>query len=326
MAANAPWLERVAVTGATGFLGGHLARALADRGCRPLLLARTPRETPCLAGLGDKVDWQRMDLADPCGLANILKGERPTTVFHLAGTRGRQAGGSAALACAEVNVLGTVALLEAARQAGVRRVVMVGSADVFGCQEGGPLHEGLPLAPGSVYAASSAAACHFAQALHATEGCPVVILRVFSAYGPYQPADMFVAQAVRAAVEGEPFAMTAGTQRRDLVFVEDVVRALLLAAAAPGIEGRALHIGTGQAHRLRDVAELIWRLSTSSAPLHVGARAASGPESHDTWADIRLARELLNWQPQIDLEDGLLRTIRWAREQRLSGRQACLTV
>jgi nucleoside-diphosphate-sugar epimerase len=118
--------------------------------------------------------------------------------------------------------------------------------------------------------------------------------------------------------------MTQGTQRRDLVFVKDVMRALLLAAAVPRIEGRVIHIGTGQAHRLRDVANLIWSLTDSTAPLQIGVRAASPGESHDTWADTRLARTLLGWQPEIDLERGLQATIRWARQQRFAREQACL--
>src|SRR5262249_20732714 len=166
----------------------------------------------------------------------------------------------------------------------------------------------------STYGASMAASAQFARALHASQGCPVVVLRLFSVYGPEQPAEMFVAQAIACAVRGEPFEMTEGRQRRDLVYVNDVVTALLAAAQAPGVEGKVIHVGSGQAHALRDVAQLIWRLSESEAPLRIGARPAPAEELHDTWADITLARRLLNWYPEVDLEAGLGATIEWAQE------------
>lgn len=311
---DAHWLDRVAITGATGFIGGHLVRALLPLGYQPVLLAHSPGLHPRLAGLKDRVRWVRMDLTSTDAISDILVEERPSMLFHLAGTRGLDQRVNGSVACAELNVCATVRLLDAALRAGVQRVIIVGSADEYGNQPG-PLHEGLPLQPTSPYGISKAAASRFAQTMHARDGCPVVILRVFTAYGPGQPPDMFVAEAVACAVAGRAFCMSSGQQRRDLVFIDDVVQALIAAACAPAIEGRVINIGSGQAHRLRDIASLIWHLSESRAPLLVGARPAPAHEVHDTWADIALAGELLRWAPQIDLETGLRTTIQWARQQ-----------
>jgi nucleoside-diphosphate-sugar epimerase len=151
--------------------------------------------------------------------------------------------------------------------------------------------------------------------MHASEGCPVVILRPFSVYGPHQPGYMFVAEAIDCALSGQPFRMTHGRQKRDLVYVDDVVRALIAAARTEGLEGQAINIGSGRPLPLRDVAALILRLSESRAPLLIGARNAPAEETHDTWADISLARRLLDWEPRVELEDGLRRTIQWARRE-----------
>jgi UDP-glucose 4-epimerase len=308
------WFERIAVTGGTGFIGRHLVRALIENGACPALLTRSPRS---IMDWSDAVRCVPMDLADSEAIPDILAAEKPDLLFHLAGTRGRGHPLGDSVACAELNVCGTVRILDAARRAGVRRIVMISSADVFGGASG-PLDEDVPLQPTSPYGISMATAARFAQAMHAAEGCPVVVLRAFSVYGPGQPGDMFVASAVSAAVEGLPFRMTEGWQRRDLVFVDDVVTALLEAARTPGIEGRVIHIGSGQAHRLRDLATLIWRLTESSAPLMIGARPAPAHELHDTWADISLARRLLGWEPGTELETGLRATIDWARERSLA--------
>lgn len=303
-------LGRVAITGAGGFIGRHLARALTACGHNPLLLSRSSPADEIRFG----PQWAQLDMCDTDEVVETFRRERPDIVFHLAGSRGRGDGG--AVACTAVNVLGTVNVLEAARRAGVRRVVTVGSADVFGGQRiTGPLNEDMPLAPTTVYGLSSAAACQFAQLLHRSQACPVVVLRLFSVYGQFQPAEMFVAQAVRAAVSNVPFEMTHGTQRRDLVYVDDVVRALIGSATASDVEGRVIHIGSGEAHRLRDVAARIWQLAEATAPLQIGARPAPPEEIHDTWADIGLAARVLNWRPNVTLDVGLAATVRCAKER-----------
>lgn len=314
-------LEKIALTGATGFIGSRLVRALVAMGCQPVLLARSPRPDTH-TDWRDGVRWVRMDLLDKDSIVDILLQERPTTLFHLAGTRGRDIAARAAVACAELNVWATVRLFEAAMRAGVRRLVTVGSADEYGHQPG-PWHEGLRLRPTSPYGISKAVATHLAQALYATGNCPIVILRPFSVYGPGQPSDMFVADAVMCAVNGVPFRMSHGHQRRDLVFVDDVVQALIAAARTPAIEGRVINIGSGRAYPLRCVAKLIWQLSQTGAPLLIGARPATSHEVHDTWADISLAHRLLQWEPQTELASGVHATIQWARQPSSARRRAC---
>ncbi len=110
---------------------------------------------------------------------------------------------------------------------------------------------------------------------------------------------MFVSEAIDCAVRGIAFDMTEGRQRRDLVYIDDAIRAFLAAAISPRVEGNVINLGSGQAHALRDVAEMIWRLSETPAALLMGTRSAQAMELHDTWADITMARTLLGWEPTI---------------------------
>jgi nucleoside-diphosphate-sugar epimerase len=305
-----PFPRKVLVTGAGGFIAGHLVPALADSGSDIVLLSRSPRRANGWSS--DRVRWVQTDLRDESRLATILGEEAPDVVFHLAGTRGR---GTPApfLGCAEVNVSDTLRLLEAARRvAPATRFVLTGSAEEYGGHAGRQA-EDLPLRPTSPYGLSKAAATRFALELAAQGGCPVVVLRLFSVYGPGQPPDMFVAEAVDCAVRGLPFRMSRGDQRRDLVFVADVVDALIRTARLPDVAGTVINVGTGEAHPLREVAERIWQLAASDGPLLVGAREASGAEAVDTWADIGRARALLGWEPRTGLDAGLRQTIEWAR-------------
>jgi nucleoside-diphosphate-sugar epimerase len=307
-------LEQVAVTGATGFIGNQLVRALVRAGCRPILLARSRKGQEPLADLDEQVRWTQIDLTENGSIRDVLQRESPNTLFHLAGTRGLGDARGASTACVELNFHATARLLEEAMRAGVRRIVMAGSAEEYGNQPG-PLYEGLPLRAASPYGISKASATSHALALHEREGCPVVIVRPFSVYGPGQPCHMFVAEAVDSAVRDVAFKMSRGEQKRDLIFVEDVVRGLIDAACAEGVEGCVINLGTSQSHRLRDVAERIWEMTGSQAPLLIGARNAPAVELYDTWADITLARRLLKWEPRVNLESGLKRTIDFAREQ-----------
>ena len=210
-------------------------------------------------------------------------------------------------------------LLIAARSAGVERIIIIGSADEYGNQVvEGPLNESLELHPVSPYAMSKAAATGVALAMHASNGLPVVILRPFTVYGPGQPRNMFVSEAIDCAVRGEAFRMSEGCQTRDLVYIDDAIRAFLAAAQAPDVEGKVINIGSGRAYALRDVAELIWRLSETRAPLMIGARNAGADELHDTWADVTRARALLGWEATTSLEEGLRLTIEWATAEHLT--------
>jgi dTDP-glucose 4,6-dehydratase len=315
-------LESVAVTGASGFIGTHLVRALIDGGCRPVLLTRSNVVDEAFAIQGHALECARIDLAESKSIQETLDRVRPSTILHLAGTRGHDGPRPASVACMEVNFDATARLLDAAMNTGVRRIVIIGSAEEYGNQSG-PLDETMPLLATSDYGISKAKATSRALEMHKTRGCPVVVARPFSVYGPGQPSNMFVAQAIESAVTNVEFAMSLGEQKRDLIFIDDVVRGVIAAACAPGVEGQVINLGTGRAHRLRDVAERIWRMTGTRARLLIGNRHAPAEELYDTWADITLARRLLDWEPQVDLENGLAQTIDFARNEGVTKARLC---
>jgi nucleoside-diphosphate-sugar epimerase len=313
--AHASSFKKILVTGGAGFIGQHLLAGLVAAGHQPTALTRSVSKVENLSSvLRERVRWHELDLLNQEAVRELVKAERPSLLFHLAGTRGKGAGEEAQTACQKLNVEATATLLESAKASGVERVIIVGSAEEYG-RQAGQLKESLPMTPVSAYGISKAVATRLAREMFEAENFPVVILRPFTVYGPSQPRYMFVAAAIGCAVGGQPFRMTEGVQRRDLVYVDDAVRALMLAASVPQLEGRSINIGSGRAETLLDIARLIWRLSESRAPLLVGERVATPDETHDTWADITLARELLNWEPRVSLEDGLRATIEWARRQ-----------
>jgi nucleoside-diphosphate-sugar epimerase len=254
-----------------------------------------------------------MDLLNHSKVGEWLRKERPEVIFHFAGTMGR--GDETGEECEQLNFQATASLLTYAGEIDCQRIIILGSADEYG-HHAGRQHEDLPQQPISHYAVSKTKSTRFALEKYRETGLPVVVLRIFSAYGAGQPAQMFVAQALDCALNGKVFEMTEGVQKRDLVFIEDAIRGVLTSAIAPQASGKIINLATGEATALRDVAKLIWKLTDADSELlKIGARTATNAENHDTWADIERAREILDWQPRVTLEDGLRRTIKIMRAE-----------
>ncbi len=121
---------------------------------------------------------------------------------------------------------------------------------------------------------------------------------------------MFLSQAIRCALEGKVFEMSEGKQKRDYLYISDLVSAVMRAIQTPGIEGEIFNIGSGNASPLREIAEKVWEICGANPTLlKIGARGAALAELHDTCADISKAKQIIKWEPKVSLEDGLKQTI-----------------
>lgn len=309
-----PSFDRTLVTGGTGFIGQHLLHQLVSKGHSPVAIARRMSHVHSLPNvLKERVHWVELDLTNRDGVESVISTEKPSVLFHLAGTRGvNDPNRNAHQTCSDLNVDATLHLLEVANHHEAERIVITGSAEEYGNQSG-PFNESTELLPISAYGMSKAEATRLALALYELKNCPVVIARLFTVYGPQQPAGMFASDAIRAAVNAESFLMSEGTQKRDLVFIDDIIAALIGCARTPDIEGKVINFGSGQPVRLCDLAQKIWKISESKGSLVIGKRPRREDDMDVTWSDSSLARDLLGWQPHVDLENGLRATIEWAR-------------
>jgi nucleoside-diphosphate-sugar epimerase len=212
------------------------------------------------------------------------------------------------LSSARVNYVGTVNVLEAARQAGARRVVFADSAAVYGDLPGLPKQEDMPVKPLSPYAIDKLASEDACRVYHHLYGLETVCLRYFNVFGPRQdPSSPYsgVISIFSAALKSgrQPVIFGDGEQTRDFVYVSDVVEANIRAATAPAAAGRAINIATGSTITVNDMLETICRLQGAEfGPEYKPAR--EGDIRH-SYADISTARELLQWQPVVAFEDGL---------------------
>jgi UDP-glucose 4-epimerase len=296
------------ITGAAGFLGSNLANYLVREGHQVRGLDDLSAGNP--EALSPDVLFTRGDVNDRPKLWTLL--QEVDCVYHLAA---RVSVPESVLYPREynaVNVGGTVSLMEAMRDVGVRRVVFASSGAVYGDQGEQPLTEYSPPDPRSPYAVSKLAAEFYVRTIGDLWGIETVSLRVFNAYGPGQHIPPSHAPVIpnflRQAMRGSPLIMHGdGNQTRDYVFVDDVVSALISAATAPNIDDYVINIGSGCETSIRDLVRLIMDVAGVKAETIVNPR--SDPGVSRMCADLKLAREKLGYQPHFSLEEGLRLTI-----------------
>jgi nucleoside-diphosphate-sugar epimerase len=291
------------VTGAAGFIGRRLVQQLVESGAR-VWAGVAPDEPPeRVAALPTRVERLAFDLRDAAAVQAAVAEAAPQVVFHLAAVGVTNAGIDPSLALA-INAGGTVHLLEASKERGVGRIVLVGTCYEYGAREA---VEGLD--PFNAYAASKVAAWAFGRMYWRACGLPIVTVRPFQVYGPGQPAGTLIPAAIGAALNGGDFPMTPGEQARDFVYVDDVVAGMMAAAEAPGIEGESIDLGTGQTHAIRQAVARIWEIAEARGRMLPGALLYRPGEVMRIVADADRAARLTGWRARVSLEDGLRRTI-----------------
>lgn len=304
------------ITGGAGFIGSHLAEALLARGARVRVV--DDLSTGRLENLAHlpAVDLIEADLAAPGVAASAVRGvdvvlhqaaipSVPKTIDDPAGTN-------------RANLDATVALLVAARDAGVRGMAFAGSSAVFGDAPGVPKHEEMPVAPASPYAVQKLASEHYCRLFHRLYGLPVVVTRYFNVFGPRQdpssPYSGVIARFASALLAGEtPTIFGDGGQTRDFTYVSDIVDGVLRAVDTPAAAGEVVHIATGRQTSLVELLERMAHAVGRPATAH-HAPARSG-EVRDSVADVAKAQRLLGFTSAVSLDDGLRRTLDWYRAQ-----------
>ena len=296
------------ITGAAGFLGSALANQLAREGHSVRGLDDLSTGDP--ATLAPEVAFTRGDVNDRPKLWTLMQDVQ--CVYHLAA---RVLVPESLLYPREynqVNVGGTVTLMEALRDVGVRRVVFISSGAIYGNQAVQPVVETTTPEPRSPYAVSKLAAEYYVRTIGQLWGIETVVLRVFNAYGPGQHlppvhAPVIPAFLRQARLNGTLVVHGDGQQSRDYVYLDDVVRGMAAAATAPTANGKIINIGSGKETTVRELMKLAVLVTGGKPEVVYNPRTERGPDR--MCADLSLAQQVLNYQPQVSLLDGLRLTL-----------------
>jgi nucleoside-diphosphate-sugar epimerase len=307
------------VTGGAGFVGSHIAAALAGAGARVRVLDDlSTGHVENLEDIGGDVEFIRGGLTEPDALERALRGVE--VVFHEAAIPSVPRSVEDPELTHQASVNGTFALLVAARRAGVRRVVYAASSSAYGDQPTLPKAEEMRPEPLSPYAAAKLVGEYYCQVWSRVYNFETACLRYFNVFGPRQdPSSQYsgvISRFISAlASGGRPVIYGDGEQSRDFTYVSNVVDGNLRAAESPLAVGRVINVATGERTTLNELLEVLKRV-TGRTEVEPEYREPRIGDVRHSLADISRAREWLGYEPQVGLEEGLRKTIVWWKQSR----------
>jgi NAD dependent epimerase/dehydratase len=307
----------VFVTGAGGFIGGHLCSRLVELGAnvRGLVRYNSRNDRGTLdwldPAIAREIDVVLGDLRDIESVTRAMDGSE--VVFHLAAQIAIPYSFVNPRDYFETNVLGTLNVAEAARSLGVRRVVHTSTSEVYGTARVVPITEDHPIEPQSPYAASKAGADKLMDSYHRSFDLPVTILRPFNTFGPHQSARAVIPTIISQALAGGSLKLGSLDPTRDLTFVTDTADGFIAAAVSDAAIGRTLQLGTGYDVSIGDLVEMVSKIVGRELPVELDP-ARVRPANSEVMrliSDPELAGQLTGWRHRVSLEDGLSQTIDW---------------
>jgi NAD dependent epimerase/dehydratase len=309
--------RHILVTGAGGFIGGHLVERLVRDGARVRAMCRynSRNDRGTLdwldAEVTAEVEVVLGELRDIESVAAAVDGAE--VVLHLGAQIAIPYSYVNPRDFVEVNVLGTLNVAHAALRQGVARIVHTSTSEVYGTAQSVPITEAHPLEPQSPYAASKVAADKLMDSYRRSFDLPVTVLRPFNTYGPRQSARAIIPTIIGQALTGSTLRLGSLHPRRDLTFVEDTTAAFVAAAISEAAIGRTVNIGTDHDVSVGDLVEIVADLLGRELTVETDPARLRPPNSEveRLRASPALAGELLGWAPRVELREGLARTIAW---------------
>jgi len=306
---------KILVTGGGGFIGSHLTEALVHAGHEVRVLDDfTAGKRENLATVRRDVEVLRGDCADATMARRATQGIE--VVYHQAAIPSVARSVAEPEASHRANATATLVMLEAARQARVRRFLYAGSSSVYGDSKVSPKREELPPQPLSPYAVGKLMGEHYLRIFAELYGLETLTLRYFNVFGPRQdpgsPYSGVISLFTTALLAGRtPVIFGDGRQTRDFTYIDNVVDGNLRALRAPGLRGQAVNLATGRSVSLRQLLAALARETGGTSKARLEAPRAG--DIRHSLADIRQARKLLGYRPRVDFETGLRRTVEWYR-------------
>ena len=312
------WSDKsVLVTGAGGFIGSHLTERLVELGARTRALVHynsagswgwldhSPHST--------EVEFIAGDVCDREIVGQALDGV--DIVFHLAALIAIPYSYRAPASYVQTNIVGTLNVLQGAREVGLERIVHTSTSEVYGTARYVPIDEIHPLQGQSPYAASKIGADKMAEAFHLSYALPIATVRPFNTFGPRQSLRAVIPTIIAQLLNGDLVRLGNLDPTRDLNFVANTVNGFILAAQENEAVGRVVNLGSGREISIGDLARLIARLLGRSVKIESEEQRLrpDNSEVERLLADNRLASEVLGWMPEVGLEEGLERTVEWVR-------------
>lgn len=302
----------VLITGANGFIGSHLARKLVLLGARVKAFVDPSTSLWRIHPLRKKLDIYPVDITNSLKIDELIKKIKPRKIYHLAAYLDTSRSPEVINKMIDVNLKGTINMLCALKNSAHKFDCFINTdtCEAYGGNDV-PFLETQREQPVSAYSGSKVCATYFCQMMNRAQGMPIVILRPSLVYGPYQTNGMLIPSLISKCIANEEFHMTQGEQSREFVYISDIVSGYLKASITPRAIGEIINLGSGQEYKVKDVVNLIVKITKTRIIPKVGRLSYRAAELMHFYCSNLKAKELLDWEPIVPLDQGLFKTVQW---------------
>lgn len=301
--------QKVVITGAGGFIGAFLTRKLIKKGYKVHAFVRSKKSLWRLKDILSEIKVFEDLLNNKVQLKKTLKKIDPIYVFHLA-TYGAYPTQQDLDKMIETNIVGTSNILDALSGLSCKSIVIAGSSSEYGKKEK-QMVETDHLEPNNFYGATKAAQTQISQAYAATSDLPIIVLRLFNVYGPFEEKGRLVRSVIESVLSKKEILLATGKEARDLIYIEDVVDAFIHAAKSRVKNGSVINIGTGKQTTIRDLAQKVIEITGVKVRIKLNSYPGRKWDTNHWRASTRKTSEVLKWKPKYTLKKGLEKTIKW---------------
>ena len=305
--------KNILVTGGGGFIASHLTRRLVNLGANVSIITKYKSliDNVRIADVWDKINVIEADIRNIDSL-NQLKELKPDIVYHLAAYNHVGHSFTHISECFDVNARGTANLIEACK--GCSRFVYISTSEIYGYQKEVPFREDFNPQPISPYSISKYNGELYARMKYHQNKYPVVILRPFNNFGPYQSEKAIIPEMIINCLLGKEIKSTEGNQTREFNYVENIIDGFIMAARKDEAIGEIINLGSGQDIPIKELILKIHKLTDSNSKLNIGSLEYRPTEIWKMFCDNSKSRSILGWKPEISFEEGLKKTIRWYKD------------
>ena len=302
--------KNILITGGTGFVGANLVRRLVKEKNNLHLIIRKNYDKWRIKDISKNVNFHYVDLNNQKEVEKVVNKVNPKIIYHLAAYGNYLEESRKNL---ETDIFGTLNLLNACNEIGYDVFINTGSSSEYGMKNRAMKESDL-IEPNSYYAIAKATQSLLSQYLGRDKGLPIITLRLFSVYGPYEMYHRLIPTLIKNSLNGKDLKLASPKTARDFIFVEDVVDAYIKASRMPKLAGHIFNIGTGKQSSLKEIVSIIINLTNSKAKQKWGTYPDRSFDASIWVADISKANRMLKWYPKHNLRQGLKKTIDWFKK------------
>lgn len=306
-------LEKLFITGGAGFIGANLIRKFLSLGYEIHCTVKPNTNLWRLVSCKNEISFYEVGLDDRKGLKDLIEEINPTLIIHLA-AYGNNSSQTDFDKIIDTNILGTMNLLAASKNVAYKAFINTGSSSEYGFKIK-PMKESDLLEPNSIYSATKASSTYICSVFAKDYDKPIVTVRPFSVYGPYESSGRLIPEIMKAVVKGTSINLSSKESMHDFIYVDDLVEGyLLIVKNISKILGQSINLGTGKEYSNADIVKKLFEVSNKTVPVIIGNLPPRKWDSSHWVANIDLSKEFLKWQPKTDLSLGLKKTYKWFME------------